>query len=298
MEDNTICWVIWWLFAFLVVVPRDGTQDFFDLRCEGGCIILKFSMRVWKFGDRLSGLSLKGSGLLWLDRLVSVIVLFACFALALTTGSVSFLPRDSQAVDGLGLVGPLPAVAASLVEGVASLDVTPTPSGMTVFASHELAVTTNSPVGYELAVSAEVEDGGLVASEGTVDVPVPLANNTWGFAVDGVRNPTSENGVPNGFDESYDILQPNSSALWAGVPDEPVVFKQKGNPAEDDRTTVYYGLRADMAVPAGNFQRVVTYSAVVGNIIQLPVPTVVPTPTHVPITPPGPAPWRRGRTRR
>ncbi|MFV0484673.1 MAG: IPT/TIG domain-containing protein [Candidatus Saccharimonadales bacterium] len=108
-----------------------------------------------------------------------------------------------------------------------------------------------------------------MSAETIISSPVALANNTWGYAINRVSSSSDDNTVLNGFDVSY--ASPNNLSKWAD-PTGPTIFKKTMMPVVDDVTDVFFGVKADTSVPAGNYTNKVTYSATAN------VPDPAPSP--------------------
>ena len=147
--------------------------------------------------------------------------------------------------------------------GTVNLAITPTSGGSATSASDTVSVSTNDSAGYTLELSSSsaqvtLTNGGnsIAASSGTQTSPVTLANNTWGYRVDGV----------GGFGSGPTSAQTNQASLsgtWAGIPasGSPNTLKTTATTASGDTTTVWYGAKADTTKPNGTYTDTVTYTA-------------------------------------
>lgn len=137
------------------------------------------------------------------------------------------------------------------------------PGGSAVVSSamDTVTVSTNNTTGYYLTLAdadanTDLVSGGnsILAHAGTHAAPTALANNTWGYAVEG-----------GAFDPSYSVEtnSTTSTTKWAGVPASgaAVTLKTTGSTAVDDETEVWYGVRVDASQPAGTYTDTVTYTA-------------------------------------
>lgn len=144
-----------------------------------------------------------------------------------------------------------------------TLAITPDANGQSTSASDTVTVSTNNATGYVLTLAdsdatTTLANGGntIAAGAGTFAAPVTLANNTWGYRVDGA----------GGFGAGPTSAQSNVDTLsqtWAGVPatGSPVTLKTTGTTATNDTTTVWYGAKADTTKPNGTYAGTVTYTA-------------------------------------
>lgn len=144
-----------------------------------------------------------------------------------------------------------------------ALAITPDANGQSSSASDTVTVNTNNASGYNLTLAdsdatTTLANGGdsLTAHAGSQGTPTTLANNTWGYRVDGV----------GGFGAGPTSVQTNVDTLsltWAGVPasGSPVTLKTTASTATNDTTTVWYGAKADTSKPNGTYTGTVTYTA-------------------------------------
>lgn len=147
--------------------------------------------------------------------------------------------------------------------GTVNLGITPTAAGSASSASDTVSVSTNNGGGYNLQLADTDATTNLVngsntiaASSGTFGSPTALANNTWGYRVDGAGT----------FGSGPTAAQSNQASLsgtWAGVPasGSPVTLKSTSAAATADTTTVWYGAKADTTKPNGTYTDTVTYTA-------------------------------------
>lgn len=144
-----------------------------------------------------------------------------------------------------------------------AISLTPTAGGVVSSSSDTVSVSTNNTAGYTLTLEDNDATTTLVsgansiaAHSGTQASPTTLANNTWGYRVDGVggfgAGPTSAE-TNNG----------SSSTIWAGVPatGSPNTLKTTSSTASNDTTTVWYGVKVTSSQPNGTYTDTVTYTA-------------------------------------
>lgn len=148
-------------------------------------------------------------------------------------------------------------------DGTVDIDVTPTASGSASSASDTVLVSTNNAIGYNLQLANGDTNTDLVngtdtiaAGAGTQGTPLTLANNSWGYRVDGA----------GGFGAGATSAETDEADLtgtWAGVPasGSENTLKSTGSPATNDSTTVWYGVKADTSNPNGTYTDTVTYTA-------------------------------------
>jgi uncharacterized protein (TIGR02145 family) len=202
-----------------------------------------------------------------------------CFLLSFVASSLIIQPKLGKAVSGLGLVDD-PFLTLESSDFSVGITLVPTGNGALAAGQTSTKVSTNVPMGYKLSlVAADVSgpDGSNIEpGGGTVEFPDVLSNNTWGFALNAVRNSTPANTVINGFDEDYAIPTPSDTSLWANPRDE-ISIKSTERSSHDDATIIYYGMRADTSIAAGTYNKEVRYTAVANM--------GMPTPDIISVTP-------------
>ena len=154
-------------------------------------------------------------------------------------------------------------ISINSTSGTVNLAITPTGSGSATSASDTVSVSTNNALGYILQLSSSsaqvtLTNGAntIAASAGTQAAPITLANNTWGYRVDGI----------GGFLSGPTSAQTNQSSLtglWAGIPasGSPNTIRTTNATATNETTVVWYGAKADTSKPNGTYQNTVTYTA-------------------------------------
>ena len=144
-----------------------------------------------------------------------------------------------------------------------SINATPTDASRTSSSSHNITTSTNAPNGFNLSLAMAGTNRSLVnggqtigATSGTFAAPGALGMNTWGFRVPGTG------GFGTGGTTETNVA--NSAYTWAGVPasTSPVVIRSTSAPAENNLTTVLYGMRINMQKPSGTYSGTVIYTAV------------------------------------
>lgn len=186
--------------------------------------------------------------------------------LAALVGSIFTVSADNNY--GNGTYGSCQYGSCSITlssSGTVNLDIAPTTTGNCTIASDSVSVLTDNSSGYNLtfqdtAASSALDSGGptIPASSATFASPATLANNTWGYRVDGAGSfgagPTSAQS--NG---------PASSLLFAAVPTSaasPDTLANTSGPANPAViTTVWYGVCTTTATPSGSYSTQVIYTA-------------------------------------
>lgn len=147
--------------------------------------------------------------------------------------------------------------------GTVALGVTPTGVGAASSASDTVTVATNNSTGYNLSLAdsdatTTLVDGAntIAAHAGTFGTPTTLANNSWGYRVDGA-------GTFGAGPTSAQTNQANLSGTWSGVPatGSPQVLKTTAVTTAGDVTTVWYGTKVDTSKANGVYSDAVTYTA-------------------------------------
>lgn len=184
---------------------------------------------------------------------------FAALAVAVTPVMASAATSSSNTTINATIGSTISITSVSPV----ALAITPDANGQSSSASDTVTVNTNNAAGYFLTLAdsdatTTLASGGnsLTAHAGTQGTPTTLANNTWGYRVDGV----------GGFGAGPTSVQTNVDTLaltWAGVPasGSPVTLKTTATTATNDTTTVWYGAKADTSKPNGTYTGTVTYTA-------------------------------------
>lgn len=147
--------------------------------------------------------------------------------------------------------------------GTVNLAITPVSGGAQTNGSDSVSVSTNNSTGYTLQLNDQDTNTSLVkgtdtiaAHTGTVASPTALANNSWGYRVDGA----------GGFGAGPTTAESNatsSAQLYAGITasGSPVTLKTTSAAASGSGTTVWYAAKADTSKPSGTYSDIVTYTA-------------------------------------
>lgn len=183
--------------------------------------------------------------------------------------ALTFLSSVAAGTFGSGTFGTCQFGSCSITlatNGAVSLDITPTPSGRCTTQSDSVLVTTDNSSGYTLTISSSTENTNLLngsetiaASSATVISPTALANNRWGFRVDGQAGfgsgPTTAatNATPSGLTYAG-IVPSTSTAATLKVTDAPAT--------PSDATTVWYSVCADTDTVSGSYGAEAMYTAV------------------------------------
>lgn len=146
--------------------------------------------------------------------------------------------------------------------GPVSISTAPTSVAVTSSARDTVSVSTNNEAGYTLTLETNTADRNLnhasdsiTPSAGTLASPTALADNTWGYRVDGAGGFTGTTVAETNL---------TSSAFnWAGVPaaGNGDTIKTTTTTASNDQTDVWYAMSADSSMPSGTYSNTVVYTA-------------------------------------
>lgn len=126
--------------------------------------------------------------------------------------------------------------------GNVNVSVTPTTTGILATGTSGVTVSTTDVKGFKLYIrsltSTDMDNLGSLIPASANGTPAALANNTWGYNTDGSSN-------------------------FVGMTLSDVLIRTLNTPASSgDLTTVTYGVKLDLAKPAGNYTTTVIYTAV------------------------------------
>lgn len=126
--------------------------------------------------------------------------------------------------------------------GNVSLAVTPTSSGTLTTTTSNVTVTSTDVVGHKLYIRSDNSTdmnnpGDTLPTSGNI-IPASLGVNTWGYNTDG-----SNNFVGSSLTDT-------------------LIRSVTGPTPSGDVTTVTYGVKVDLAKPAGNYTTSIVYTAV------------------------------------
>lgn len=191
-----------------------------------------------------------------LYRLTSI---FAAVA-AVASPVVASAATDTKSTTINATIGSTISMSTS---GTVALNVTPTSGSSASSSSDTITVSTNNSTGYNLSLAdsdatTTLTSGGnsIAAHAGTFAAPSTLANNAWGYRVDGAGT----------FGAGPTAAQTNQTSLtgtWAGIPASgaPQQLKSTSTTASADVTSVWYGVKVDTTKPTGVYSDSVTYTA-------------------------------------
>lgn len=186
-------------------------------------------------------------------------------AFGISALSVLALPVAVSALTATTTISSQVGAVISLLttSGTVNIDTTPNGTGVQTIASDTVTVSTNDSAGYTLKLGETTAVGTLTsgantipASSGTFAAPVAMANNTWGYRVDGA----------GGFGAGPTTSASNAAVgavKFAKIPAtaSPDTLKATAAVATNDVTTVWYGVATTTATPSGTYTNSVTYTA-------------------------------------
>lgn len=187
--------------------------------------------------------------------LASALVAAACVVAPVAVSAAS----DSKSTTINAIIGSTISMTTS---GTVNLNVTPVTGGAQTSAADTVTVATNNASGYALTLSnadavTTLANGAntIAAHTGTQVASTALANNSWGYHVDGAGT--------MGTGGAAESNVATSTIKYAGVPAlaSPNVLKTTATTAAADVTTVYYGVKVDTTKPNGTYTDIVTYTA-------------------------------------
>lgn len=183
---------------------------------------------------------------------------------ALVAGIVA-LPSFTYAVSNSAntiVTATISSVISISTSGTVALAITPVSGGAQTSAKDVVTVSTNNVLGYNLTLADSDATTTLVkgsdtitAHAGTQTTPTALANNSWGYHVDGIG------GFGTGGAVETNVT--TSTIKYAGVPATGSAnnIKSTSSTASADTTDVWYAAKADTSKPNGAYSDTVTYTA-------------------------------------
>lgn len=150
--------------------------------------------------------------------------------------------------------------------GTVTLNVTPSPSQtLCTIDKDDVSVTTGASVGYMLTLSSTTSgvtlagnvNGGTINAVGSsYGSPATLGTNTWGYRIDSTGSfgsgPTSS--VTN-------VTTPGLTFAPLAALASPQTLRTTSSAATPSDTDIWYGVCADLSLPADTYSRSVVYTA-------------------------------------
>lgn len=127
-------------------------------------------------------------------------------------------------------------------DGDVNIPITPTTTGVSATGTSQITVTSTDVMGYKLYIralnSTDMNNLGTALPASSNGTPDALATNTWGYNTDASTN-------------------------YVGITLSDVLIRSISVPASSgDITNVTFGIKLDLAKPAGNYVASVVYTAV------------------------------------
>lgn len=183
----------------------------------------------------------------WCYNIISVkkttlyIVILLTTIISLSTVSICFAQPYGKGVYGANVPYGNQTSLSISTDGNITIPVTPTSAGVSASGSSQVTVSSTDVMGYKLYIralnSTSMNNLGTPLPASANGSPAPLAIDTWGYNTD-------------------------ASANFTGISLSDVLIHSKTGPISSEITTVTYGMKLDLAEPAGNFVASVIYTAV------------------------------------
>ncbi len=146
--------------------------------------------------------------------------------------------------------------------GTVALNITPVTGGAQTSAKDTVTVSTNNTAGYDLTLADADATTTLVSGANSIaassfnqSTAAALANNSWGYHVDGIGS--------FGTGGAVETNVTSSSIKYAGVPasGSGQNIKSSNTTATAEATDVWYAAKVDTSKPNGTYTDTVTYTA-------------------------------------
>ena len=143
------------------------------------------------------------------------------------------------------------------------INVTPMGGARMSSSSHEVIVSTNGVLGYQLTLSSATSDRDLtkgsskiIPSTGTQVTPTNLIGSSWGYRVNGIGG--------FGASTTAETNTTTSSYTWSGIPvlASPEIIRIQTSAVSNQSTTIWYGINVATDQSSGTYSGTVTYTAV------------------------------------
>lgn len=177
-----------------------------------------------------------------MKKTILFIILFLIIFVCYSTSSISYAqPYGVGLYDSNVPYGSQTSLSIS-TNGNVNIPITPTSSGSSVTGTSQVTVTSTDVTGYKLYIralsSTSMDNLGTPLPTSTNSSPAPLAVDTWGYNTD-------------------------ASVNFTGISLSDALIRSTTGPVSNgETTTVTYGIKLDLAKPAGNYVASVVYTAV------------------------------------
>ncbi|MCX6728297.1 MAG: hypothetical protein NTV39_00805 [Candidatus Saccharibacteria bacterium] len=176
-----------------------------------------------------------------MKKTILFISLFSAIFVAITFASVSYAQPYGKGVYGANVPYGNQTSLSISTDGNVNIPVTPTTGGVSASGSSQVTVSSTDVMGYKLYIralnSTDMDNLGTPLPTSANASPAPLAVNTWGYNIDASNN-------------------------FTGISLADVLIHSKTGPISSESTNVTFGIKIDLAKPAGNFVASVVYTAV------------------------------------
>jgi hypothetical protein len=184
----------------------------------------------------------------WCYNIISVkkstsyIVTLLTTIISLSTGSICLAQPYGKGLYDINIPYGSQTSLSISTNGNVNIPITPTSAGVSASGSSQVTVTSTDVTGYKLYIRAlsdtNMENLGTPLPASANGTPAALAMDTWGYNTD-------------------------ASSNFAGITLADVLIHSTTGPMKTGEiTTVTYGMKLDLAKPAGNYVAQVIYTAV------------------------------------
>jgi hypothetical protein len=175
-------------------------------------------------------------------KTILITTLILSFIISVTIPSVSYAQPYGKGVYNANVPYGTQTSLSISTNGNVNIPITPTTSGTLATGASAVTVTSTDVMGYKLYIRAltntYMDNLGAQLPTSANGTPAPLATNTWGYNLDASTN-------------------------FVGISLTDVLIHSISVPASSgDITNVTYGIKLDLAKPAGNYVATVVYTAV------------------------------------
>lgn len=177
-----------------------------------------------------------------MKKTILFITFFAIIIASLAITEVSYAQPYGKGVYGANVPYGSQTSLSISTNGNVNIPITPTSTGVSASGSSQVTVSSTDVMGYKLYIralnSTNMDNLGTPLPASANGSPAPLAINTWGYNTD-------------------------ASSNFTGISLSDVLIHSKTGPISGgEATNVTFGIKLDLAKPAGNFVASVIYTAV------------------------------------
>ncbi len=177
-----------------------------------------------------------------MKKTIPLIIFFVTIISSIATASVSYAQPYGKGIYGANVPYGSQTSLSISTNGNVNIPITPTSNGVSASGTSQVTVTSTDVTGYKLYIralnSTNMDNLGTPLPASANGSPAPLAVNTWGYNTDASNN-------------------------FVGISLSDVLIRSTTGPkSSGEITSVTYGIKLDMAKPAGNYVASVVYTAV------------------------------------